>query len=324
MRSINTSLIALLPVSGLLFVGALLLGAGTLKDLALALFVGLASGAYSSLFLATPLLADLKEREPQLQGAAPAGQRPPHRAAGPAPGRLAALGGACDRRCRRRRRPVGTDAAPLSGHPERRRRPAGQQAGAEEGPTPRRRASAQALNLRRGPPGARSATSPTSRSQASSSRTSRRCSPTTAAFAAAVDQIVAAHARGTVDKVVGVEARGFLLAAPVAYLLGAGVVPVRKPGKLPGPVHERAYDLEYGTNTLRGAPGRLRAGDRVLVVDDVLATGGTAAAAVHLVQHCWRDRRRRGRPAGAGVPRRSGGAARGRRTRSAHCLIGKA
>jgi len=65
MRSINTSLIALLPVSGLLFVGAILLGAGTLKDLALALFVGLAAGAYSSLFLATPLLADLKEREPQ-------------------------------------------------------------------------------------------------------------------------------------------------------------------------------------------------------------------------------------------------------------------
>ena len=67
MRSINTSLIALLPVSGLLFVGALLLGAGTLKDLALALFVGLASGAYSSLFLATPLLADLKEREPRFK-----------------------------------------------------------------------------------------------------------------------------------------------------------------------------------------------------------------------------------------------------------------
>jgi preprotein translocase subunit SecF len=67
MRSINTSLIALLPVSGLLFVGAMLLGAGTLKDLALALFVGLASGAYSSLFLATPLLADLKEREPRFK-----------------------------------------------------------------------------------------------------------------------------------------------------------------------------------------------------------------------------------------------------------------
>jgi preprotein translocase subunit SecF len=98
MRSINTSLIALLPVSGLLFVGAFLLGAGTLKDLALALFVGLASGAYSSLFLATPLLADLKEREPQYKalqqrvlarrsGAAPKGaskfqQRAAARAAG--------------------------------------------------------------------------------------------------------------------------------------------------------------------------------------------------------------------------------------------------
>src|SRR5207253_6625416 len=66
-RSINTSLIALLPVAGLLFVGAGLLGVGTIKDLALALFVGLAAGAYSSLFLATPLLADLKEREPQYQ-----------------------------------------------------------------------------------------------------------------------------------------------------------------------------------------------------------------------------------------------------------------
>ena len=79
MRSFNTSLIALLPVSGLLFVGALLLGAGTLKDLSLALFVGLGSGAYSSLFLATPMLADLKEREPRFVAltkrvARPAGQ----------------------------------------------------------------------------------------------------------------------------------------------------------------------------------------------------------------------------------------------------------
>jgi preprotein translocase subunit SecF len=81
MRSINTSLIALLPVSGLLFVGALLLGAGTLKDLALALFVGLAAGAYSSLFLATPLLADLKEREPRFQ--ALAGRVAQRRSGGP-------------------------------------------------------------------------------------------------------------------------------------------------------------------------------------------------------------------------------------------------
>ena len=76
MRSINTSLIALLPVAGLLFVGAGLLGVGTIKDLALILFVGLASGAYSSLFLATPIVVDLTEREPAVQGADQAGRRP--------------------------------------------------------------------------------------------------------------------------------------------------------------------------------------------------------------------------------------------------------
>jgi adenine phosphoribosyltransferase len=102
----------------------------------------------------------------------------------------------------------------------------------------------------------------------------------------AVDRIAAGHAPGSVDKVVGIEARGFLLAAPVAYLLGAGVVPVRKPGKLPREVHERSYDLEYGSNTLAVHQDAFRPGERVLVVDDVLATGGTAAAAVHLVEHC--------------------------------------
>jgi adenine phosphoribosyltransferase len=72
----------------------------------------------------------------------------------------------------------------------------------------------------------------------------------------------------------------------VAYLLGAGVVPVRKPGKLPRDVHERSYDLEYGSNTLAVHQDAFAPGERVLVVDDVLATGGTAAAAVHLVEHC--------------------------------------
>jgi adenine phosphoribosyltransferase len=89
---------------------------------------------------------------------------------------------------------------------------------------------------------------------------------------------------GPVDKVVGIEARGFILAAPVACMIGAGFVPVRKPGKLPGPTHETSYDLEYGSNVLQVHQDAFTAGERVLVVDDVLATGGTAAAAVRLVE----------------------------------------
>jgi adenine phosphoribosyltransferase len=103
------------------------------------------------------------------------------------------------------------------------------------------------------------------------------------AFAGAVDAIVAHHGRGTVDKVVGIEARGFLLAAPVAYHFGAGVVPVRKKGKLPGPTFEAAYALEYGDAVLEVQQDAFVPGERVLVVDDVLATGGTALAAAGLI-----------------------------------------
>ncbi len=106
-----------------------------------------------------------------------------------------------------------------------------------------------------------------------------------AAFAEVVSAL-AAHAPGRVDLVAGMEARGFLLAAPVATTLGAGVVPVRKAGKLPGPVASATYALEYGTATVEVQPFTVPAGARVLVIDDVLATGGTAAATVELLERC--------------------------------------
>ncbi|TDD38901.1 adenine phosphoribosyltransferase [Actinomadura sp. KC06] len=104
------------------------------------------------------------------------------------------------------------------------------------------------------------------------------------AFAGVVDAIVNHYGRGTIDKIVGIEARGFILAAPVAYHFGAGFVPVRKKGKLPSRTHEETYDLEYGTETIEIHLDALRPGERVLIVDDVLATGGTAAAAAELVR----------------------------------------
>jgi len=93
-------------------------------------------------------------------------------------------------------------------------------------------------------------------------------------------------AEGPIDVVVGVEARGFILAAPVALALGVGFVPVRKPGKLPGPTYEVSYSLEYGEATLQVHQDAFAPGARVLVVDDVLATGGTLAATAQLVDRC--------------------------------------
>ncbi|MFC5186523.1 adenine phosphoribosyltransferase [Actinomadura harenae] len=104
------------------------------------------------------------------------------------------------------------------------------------------------------------------------------------AFAGVVDTVVNHYGRGTVDKIVGIEARGFILAAPVAYHMGAGFVPVRKKGKLPAATYEQNYDLEYGTETIEMHTDAFAPGDRVLIVDDVLATGGTACAAAELVR----------------------------------------
>jgi adenine phosphoribosyltransferase len=89
---------------------------------------------------------------------------------------------------------------------------------------------------------------------------------------------------GRIDKVVGIEARGFILAAPVATCLTAGFVPVRKQGKLPAATYAESYELEYGTATIEVHTDAFLPGDRVLVVDDVLATGGTAAATARLVR----------------------------------------
>ena len=105
-----------------------------------------------------------------------------------------------------------------------------------------------------------------------------------AAFSSAVDAIVVSFGRGSIDKVVGIEARGFIIAAPVAYHFGAGFVPLRKRGKLPYDTLSETYNLEYGSETLEVHADAFRPRDRVLVVDDVLATGGTAAATAGLVE----------------------------------------
>jgi adenine phosphoribosyltransferase len=103
-------------------------------------------------------------------------------------------------------------------------------------------------------------------------------------FSSVIDMIVVHFGRGNVDKVVGIEARGFILASPVAYHFGAGFVPVRKADKLPWETESQEYELEYGKETLEIHKDAFKPGERVLIVDDVLATGGTARATAELVE----------------------------------------
>jgi adenine phosphoribosyltransferase len=110
------------------------------------------------------------------------------------------------------------------------------------------------------------------------------------AFTAVIDALAGAGRDDAgavvVDKVVGMESRGFILGAPVALELGVGFVPVRKQGKLPRETYAVSYDLEYGQATLEIHRDAIQPGERVLLVDDVLATGGTVAATRRLVEHC--------------------------------------
>lgn len=105
-----------------------------------------------------------------------------------------------------------------------------------------------------------------------------------AAFATAIDRLAEPWQAGGIDAVAAVEARGFLFAGPLAVKLGVGIIPVRKPGKLPAETISYRYDLEYGSDTLEMHRGILAPKARVLVVDDVLATGGTAEACVRLIE----------------------------------------
>lgn len=104
------------------------------------------------------------------------------------------------------------------------------------------------------------------------------------AFRDAIDGLLAPYSGEHIDKVVVIESRGFIFGTPMAYQLRAGVVPVRKPGKLPSETLTEEYALEYGTNTLQIHTDAIRKGERVIIVDDLLATGGTVEATIRLVE----------------------------------------
>ncbi|MHB8482321.1 MAG: adenine phosphoribosyltransferase [Nitrospiria bacterium] len=104
------------------------------------------------------------------------------------------------------------------------------------------------------------------------------------AFVQAICQLSAPYEEKGIQKVVGIESRGFILGAPVAYQLNAGFIPVRKPGKLPSDTFEVKYDLEYGSDGLSIHQDAIHPGEKILIVDDLLATGGTCSATVELVE----------------------------------------
>ena len=337
-RSINTSIVALIPVGAILYVGAVQLGSSSLKDLALALFVGMAAGAYSSIFIATPLLAQLKSSESEVQLAEKRAKAP-----GAPAGRPVRLGAGVHRGHADPGRARAPAPAPTPAEDAWRPTPAG------AGVPPRPPAAAGWRRPSRGPVGPSGAVGspaavPAEQVQAGQEVT-RRGRP---AARAALDRLVVdvpdfpepgivfkditplladhdgftaviaalaaagrdADGNPVVDKVVGMEARGFILAAPVALALGTGFVPVRKAGKLPRATHAVSYALEYGEATLELHRDAIAPGDRVLLVDDVLATGGTAAGDPRAGRELRRHRARARRAHGARLPARPRGGRR--------------
>ena len=103
-------------------------------------------------------------------------------------------------------------------------------------------------------------------------------------FRAAIDEFVNRYKNVKIDKIVAIESRGFIIAAPLAYLLNVGLVLIRKPGKLPFNTIDQDYELEYGTDRIEVHTDAINKGDKVLIVDDLIATGGTAEATVKLVK----------------------------------------
>ncbi len=108
-------------------------------------------------------------------------------------------------------------------------------------------------------------------------------------FRTAIEQLALPFQDKSIDAVVGIESRGFILGGPVAQVLGTGFIPIRKPGKLPAKAIKETYDLEYGQDALEIHEDAIEKGQKILIVDDVLATGGTAAAAAQLVRKLGAD-----------------------------------
>ncbi len=267
-RSVNTTVVALLPVAGLLFIGGGVLGAGMLNDISLSLFVGLAAGAYSSIFIATPLVADLKEREPQMKALKK--RVLAKRAQAAAKGESRRRTPPTSRSTTSRRTPPRPWSAPAASP-----RPVpGAAADPREAPV----TDIQELLLSR----IRDVADYPKPGVVFKDITPLLADP--AAFTALTDALAETAERTGATKVVGLEARGFILGAPVALRAGLGFIPVRKAGKLPGATLGQAYDLEYGSAEIEVHAEDLTADDRVLVVDDVLATGGTAEASVRLIR----------------------------------------